>query len=228
MHATALRTGELFFRLYWRDGMRRILDIGSRDVNGSLRSVAPADSEYLGIDMEPGNGVDIVPKDPYEWPLRDAWFDAVVSTSCFEPDEFLWLTCLEALRVLRPGGSLFINVPASGGYHGFPGDCWRFYPDSARAGKLAASVRAGCQPDRVLQPGPVPGDFPGLHHGLPLRPGTRAGRLHSRADGRRGEHPHRGQQGPATIRSGDRMSRIVPAIRRRTTTNPSYSPFRRS
>ena len=44
MHDTALSTGETFFRLYGRQfgSGRRVLDVGSRDVNGTLRPYAGA------------------------------------------------------------------------------------------------------------------------------------------------------------------------------------------
>ncbi|WPL19002.1 hypothetical protein Thiowin_04106 [Thiorhodovibrio winogradskyi] len=41
MHPSALETGRLFFEIDWRDDFHNILDIGSRDVNGTLRSVKP-------------------------------------------------------------------------------------------------------------------------------------------------------------------------------------------
>jgi hypothetical protein len=45
-----------------------------------------------------------------------------------------WLTFLEGLRILKPNGLLYLNVPSSWMcYHQFPVDCWRFYPDSGRA-----------------------------------------------------------------------------------------------
>jgi SAM-dependent methyltransferase len=37
------------------------------------------------------------------------------------------------LRVLKPHGLLYINVPSNGDFHRYPVDCWRFYPDSGRA-----------------------------------------------------------------------------------------------
>lgn len=37
MHDTAYEIGRKFFEIYWSDGFRRILDVGSRDVNGTLR-----------------------------------------------------------------------------------------------------------------------------------------------------------------------------------------------
>ena len=37
MHDTAYEIGQKFLEIYWPDGFRRILDVGSRDVNGTLK-----------------------------------------------------------------------------------------------------------------------------------------------------------------------------------------------
>lgn len=134
MHDTAMRYGELFFIQYVANsGEITILDIGGADVNGSLRAVAPPRCRYVGIDFAKERGVDVILNDPYELPFADASVDAVVSSSCFEHSEFFWLTFNEILRVLKPSGLLYLNVPSNGAFHRFPVDCWRFYPDSGVA-----------------------------------------------------------------------------------------------
>ena len=130
MHPSAMESGRLFFECYWQDGFERILDVGALDVNGSLRSVAPAAATYTGVDMAPGAGVDVVLRDPWSYPFPSGHFDAVVSTSCWEHDPMFWVTFLEGLRVLSPRGFLYVNAPSSGIYHGYPLDHWRFYPDA--------------------------------------------------------------------------------------------------
>jgi hypothetical protein len=37
------------------------------------------------------------------------------------------------MRVLKPGGLFYLDVPSNGLFHRYPVDCWRFYPDSALA-----------------------------------------------------------------------------------------------
>ncbi|WPL20134.1 methyltransferase domain-containing protein [Thiorhodovibrio frisius] len=83
--------------------------------------------------MQPGPGVELVLQDPHHLPLDEASVDVVVSTSCLEHDPLFWLTFGEMLRVLKPGGFLYINAPSNGSYHGYPYDHWRFYPDAGRA-----------------------------------------------------------------------------------------------
>jgi hypothetical protein len=89
MHTTAMRHGVLFFETYAKAlGGARVLDIGSQDVNGSLKDVCPPALTYVGVDFVPGKGVDVVLDDPYVLPLESDSFDAVVSSSCFEHSQF--------------------------------------------------------------------------------------------------------------------------------------------
>jgi len=137
MHTTAMANCAAFFDTYagsFEPGTRpRIIEIGSQDVNGSLREVAPADFEYVGVDFVTGKGVDVVIDDPYSLPFATGSADMIVSSSCFEHSEMFWLLFLEIMRVLKPHGLLYLNVPANGPFHRYPVDCWRFYPDSGRA-----------------------------------------------------------------------------------------------
>ncbi len=134
MHTTAMRHGALFFETYAKAlGSGRVLDIGSQDVNGSLKDVCPPGLHYVGVDFVPGKGVDVVLDDPYVLPFEPESFDAVVSSSCFEHSPFFWVLFLEIMRVLKPAGLLYLNVPSNGLFHRYPVDCWRFYPDSGAA-----------------------------------------------------------------------------------------------
>ena len=134
MHDTAMIYGKHFFSTYLKDATGlKIVDIGAQDVNGSLRTVAPMNNEYIGVDFVEGKGVDVILTDPYVLPFEDSSIDVVVSSSCYEHSEFFWLSFNEALRVLKPTGLLYINAPSNGAYHRYPVDCWRFYPDSGVA-----------------------------------------------------------------------------------------------
>lgn len=133
MHTSAAFLATRFFQTYVKPEHKSILDVGSYNVNGTLRDYAPAHMNYLGIDREQGPGVDIVLEDAYQYPFNDNTFDFVVSSSCFEHDDFFWLTFLECSRVVNPGGFIYINAPSNGQYHCYPRDSWRFYPDSGIA-----------------------------------------------------------------------------------------------
>ena len=134
MHNTAMDHGRRFFETYVKEPHgATIVDLGSQDVNGSLRSVAPDGANYVGVDFEDAKGVDVVITNPYSLPFADESVDICVSSSCFEHSEFFWLVFLEIMRILKPAGLLYLNVPSNGDFHRYPVDCWRFYPDSGIA-----------------------------------------------------------------------------------------------
>jgi len=106
-----------------------VVDFGSYSVNGNVRHIFEPTMKYIGIDMEAGPNVDIVCSNR-KTPFDSKSVDVVISTSCFEHDSCFWMTFLEMCRIIKPGGLIYINAPSAGPYHGYPGDCWRFYKDS--------------------------------------------------------------------------------------------------
>ncbi|KAF0112762.1 MAG: Chromosome segregation ATPases-like protein [Hyphomonadaceae bacterium] len=137
MHPTAMNNCKSFFECYApafaNQAHVKIIEIGSQDVNGSLREIAPPRFEYIGVDFQDAKGVDVILEDPYKLPFEDNSADIFLSSSCFEHSEMFWLVFLEIMRVLKPGGLFYLNVPSVGNFHRYPVDCWRFYPDSAQA-----------------------------------------------------------------------------------------------
>ena len=137
MHPTAMSNAKSFFETYSNafDTSKevKVIEIGSQDVNGSLREVCPDGFKYIGLDFQSAKGVDIVLDDPYSLPFEDDSVDIVLSSSCFEHSEMFWLVFLEVMRVLKPSGLFYLNAPSAGNFHRFPVDCWRFYPDSGKA-----------------------------------------------------------------------------------------------
>jgi SAM-dependent methyltransferase len=134
MHDTALEFGKLFLETYACGPEKKtIVEIGARDVNGSLRQFAATHHDYIGLDFDSGRGVDVVIEDPYCFPLETESADIVLTSSCFEHSEFFWLTFLDCQRILKPGGVMYLNAPSNGLFHRHPVDCWRFYPDSGLA-----------------------------------------------------------------------------------------------
>lgn len=122
------------------DSNYRVLDVGSRNVNGSLREffqdeIKSGQVEYTGLDIVPGKGVDYVPESPYFWQLP-CQFDYVISSSTFEHIEWPWATLEEVMINLDPNNDhcrAIIGVPSRGKVHNHPVDCWRFYPGSMAA-----------------------------------------------------------------------------------------------
>lgn len=133
MHSSALKYGKSFFDNYLSGHKPEellIVDVGAFDVNGSLRQFSPKGASYIGVDFSEGRGVDIVLSNPYCLPFDSDAVDAIVCSSVFEHSEFFWILFLECLRVLKPTGLLYINVPSNGMVHRYPIDGWRFYPDA--------------------------------------------------------------------------------------------------
>ena len=133
MHNVAYQNAERFYRNYCENNIenKKILDIGSYDINGSLKPLFEK-GQYIGMDMSEGPNVNIVAS-AHDIPFKDNYFDIVLSSSCFEHDDMFWISFLEMCRVLKPGGFMYINAPSIGPYHGYPGDNWRFYIDSWKA-----------------------------------------------------------------------------------------------
>ena len=119
MHSTAMANGRRFFDTYVAGSRNaQVLEIGSQDVNGSLRDVCPETAHYVGADFTSAKGVDVLLEDPYVLPFEDAAFDFIVCSSCYEHSEFFWLSFIEALRVLKPAGvdgvwKAFLKEPES-------------------------------------------------------------------------------------------------------------------
>ena len=134
MHDTAMRTAAEFFEAYCNGRTEAVvIDIGSEDVNGSLRAVCPGRFKYIGVDLTAGKNVDIVLSDPYVVPIGNETADIVVCSSVFEHSEFFWLLFLEIIRIFKGNGLLYLNVPSNGNFHRYPVDCWRFYRNSGNA-----------------------------------------------------------------------------------------------
>jgi SAM-dependent methyltransferase len=65
--------------------------------------------------------------------MADGHYDVLISGQAFEHVKFFWLTWMELVRTLKPGGFIFVIAPSRGPEHRFPVDCRRFYPDGYRA-----------------------------------------------------------------------------------------------
>lgn len=103
------------------------------NVNGSLKEHKKSNYSWVGIDLEPGKDVDIVLQDPYKFPFNDKEFDVIVASSVFEHSAFFWVLFNEIVRVMAPGGLIYLNAPSNGVVHRYPVDVYRFYPDAGAA-----------------------------------------------------------------------------------------------
>ena len=109
---------------------RQVLEVGSLDVNGSVRPFVESLEPlfYLGTDMCDGPGVDwVCPAEqlvetfgPWEW-------GCVISTECLEHVED-WRAVVRNLKgVVSVGGVLLVTTRSFGfPYHPYPIDTWRY------------------------------------------------------------------------------------------------------
>lgn len=93
---------------------RRVCELGSLNVNGSIRGLFPEAALYVGVDLAAGPGVDVV-ADAADWSPPD-WlrFDCVVSTEALEHTPRAADICANALRLLEPGGVLIVTAAGVG------------------------------------------------------------------------------------------------------------------
>ena len=140
MHASSLENMRKCYRRYIagseleKRASLKVLDVGGADVNGSYSDVfSGANVEYLGTDLQPGEGVSVVLDDPGKLPLENDSIDVVISGQMLEHCEFFWVVFAEMVRVLKPDGFILLIAPSAGPIHYYPVACYRFYPDAYRA-----------------------------------------------------------------------------------------------
>jgi ubiquinone/menaquinone biosynthesis C-methylase UbiE len=106
---------------------KRILEIGSREVCGP--SSARRDFEqaqYVGFDYYPGSNVDVV-GDAHKLSSyfeKDAKFDIIYTSACFEHFAMPWIVAIEIAKLLKVGGLLFVETHFSFSSHERP---WNFF-----------------------------------------------------------------------------------------------------
>ncbi len=136
---------------------KRVLEVGSLDVNGSLRSVLEhyEPHEYVGVDLVGGPGVDLVcgAEELVDRFGPDS-FDIVVATEVLEHVRDWRRVVSNLKRVCRPEGRLVITTRSPGfPFHGFPDDYWRFTPDDFEV------IFGDCDIEAIESDGTAPGVF---------------------------------------------------------------------
>lgn len=115
-----------------------ILEIGSKDYGNTqnFRDLFSGE-QYLGIDMQPGKGVDQVIDltdnfESIDSALHGERFNTIICMSVLEHcrDPFKMARNIQSL--MTDDGVLLVSVPFSWEIHGFPDDYWRFTPSGVR------------------------------------------------------------------------------------------------
>jgi SAM-dependent methyltransferase len=111
---------------------KRVLEVGTKQaVEGRVSHVhhlfpQVGRDDYMMVDVEPGNDVDVVAdlhQLPQDWTNK---FDAVLAISVFEHLARPWIAAHEVARVLAPGGFAYVSTHQTFPLHGYPSDYFRF------------------------------------------------------------------------------------------------------
>lgn len=114
---------------------QRVIEVGSYDVNGSVRPIVEAlnPGYYLGIDIAHGPGVDQI-CDLTGARRRFGQFGLVVCTEVLEHVVDWKLSVLALADLTLPDGHLLITTRSPGfPYHPYPIDTWRYTVDAMYA-----------------------------------------------------------------------------------------------
>ena len=101
---------ENLFRGNWNG--RNILEVGSADVNGSIRPFFQG-SNYIGVDISPGKGVDVVGYGD-KIDFGDLNFDLTIPCECFEHNPEWVETFLNMYRMTKENGFLVFSCASRG------------------------------------------------------------------------------------------------------------------
>lgn len=108
---------------------KRIIEVGSYDVNGSMRPIIQLldPSEYIGVDIVEGPGVDVICQGENlveRFGLNS--FDFIICTCVLEHTKEWKIVVSQLKKICKQGGIILIIVPSLWPFHEFPGDYWRY------------------------------------------------------------------------------------------------------
>ncbi|MGH8670549.1 MAG: class I SAM-dependent methyltransferase [Burkholderiales bacterium] len=108
------------------------LEAGAHDygTTQNLRSLFP-EAEYLGVDLRAGPGVDVVldltrPFEEIDRSLGGKRFSTIFCLSVLEHCDQPFVMSDNMVKLLKPGGKIYVSVPFAWKFHGYPSDYWRF------------------------------------------------------------------------------------------------------
>ncbi len=104
-----------------------ILEIGSKDYGNtsSFRGSYP-ESNYIGIDISPGDNVDIVSDIEKYICFKEGSFSLIICCSVLEHTKKPWKVAENITKLCRKEGYIYISVPWVWRYHPYPDDYFRF------------------------------------------------------------------------------------------------------
>jgi SAM-dependent methyltransferase len=112
---------------------KEILDIGCGVSKDVIKSIYPT-TKTLDTHSKHGRPdyfIDLCKENAIQSNLHN-FFDIIYCIEVLEHTKYPWIAAENVMKLLKPGGLLFVSVPTSLEYHGeLPsyGDYWRFLPD---------------------------------------------------------------------------------------------------
>jgi hypothetical protein len=116
-------TCDEFEARFVRPRQGRTLIVGSK-VYRTRTDRRPLFPDAVGVDMQAGDGVDVV--HDLEEPCDLGTFAHVECRSVLEHAARPWLLAANLERMMTSGSTLFLTVPFVWRVHGYPDDYWRF------------------------------------------------------------------------------------------------------
>jgi SAM-dependent methyltransferase len=112
---------------------KKVLEIGSHDLNGSLRPFVESRKPeiHVGVDIVEGSGVDIIcdATDLLD-KFKEESFDIVISTELLEHVRNWRKVISNIKKVCKPGGVILLTTRSIGfQFHAYPYDFWRYQPE---------------------------------------------------------------------------------------------------
>lgn len=111
-----------------------VLEVGSRLHNPDawyINNRDLAEGLWLGIDMQPGTGVDMV-ADIEALDMPTDHFSGILCSEVLEHVKRPWKAVPELARVLAPGGHILITTLTTFHIHGYPDDYYRYTESGLR------------------------------------------------------------------------------------------------
>ena len=96
----------------WHFRNTNVVEVGSLDINGSVRQFFYEPTLYIGCDVGPGPGVDLVCPG-HELPFSNK-FDVAISCECFEHDKHWQKTFAKMVEMVKDNGLVIFSCATTG------------------------------------------------------------------------------------------------------------------
>ncbi len=142
-------------RLFNREGCE-ILEVGSRVVTGQKHRNLCERANYTGFDLYEGENVDVAGDAHRLSEYFDKKFDFIFSLVVFEHLAMPWVVAEEMIKLLKPGGYIYVATHYAFSSHERP---WHFFQFSEQALKCLFPKAAGIECIEAGCADPIKGEF---------------------------------------------------------------------